>query len=76
MAKNKKNSKLNPLTLLEENQRIVYRAARRGRNGGSFTAESLAKLAVLLDKAQWNGNIRVTKKFVTVKAEADNNTEC
>tara|TARA_Y100000310_G_C20086003_1_gene536074 strand:+ start:105 stop:326 length:222 start_codon:yes stop_codon:yes gene_type:complete len=71
-----KSNKLNPLTLIEEDQRIVYRAARRGRNGGSFTAESLAKLAVLLDKAQWNGKIRVTREFVTVKAEAGNNTEC
>ncbi len=69
----KKNKKLN---LVKEDQVVVFRAARRGRTGGQFTASTMEELSKLASDAGWSGDVKVTQLFVTkpvIKTVGENN---
>ena len=62
MAKNKKNQK--GLNLVKVDEVVVFRAARRGRTGGQFTASTMEELTKLATKAGWSGDVKVTRLFI------------
>jgi len=69
----KKSKKLN---LVKEEQVVVFRAARRGRYGGQFTASTIEELNKLVSAAGWSGDVKVTQLFVAnavTKAAGESN---
>ena len=64
MTKNKSKKSKKILNLCCKEQDVVFRAARRGRTGGQFTAPTMEELKKLVIKAGWSGDIKVTRLFV------------
>ena len=64
MAKSKSKKEKKVLNLVKEEQVVVFRAARRGRTGGQFTASTMEELTALASEAGWTGDVKVTRLFV------------